>query len=295
MSQITVAAVQMDPQIGQVGANRARILSRLNEAAGLGAQLVVFPEAALSGYCFETLDEARAAAEPLSGPSVQALAQACQALDVYAVVGMLEAAGDQLYNAAVLVGPSGLIGLYRKAHLPFLGVDKLVDAGDAGFEVYDTRLGRIGMIVCYDLRFPEAARSLALKGADLIALPTNWPQGADSAPGFIAPTRALENRVFLVACDRCGRERGFGFIGQSVILDPAGQRLAQAGTGEDIITARLDPSLARHKRLIIRPGEFEMDTLGDRRPELYTALVETSFGMRQARCKDLPLGKRAPT
>ncbi len=274
MPPITVAAVQMNPALGLVRENRVHLLGLLDEAAGMGARCIVFPEAALSGYCFASLDEARAAAEPIDGPSVQAFAQACKELDVYAVIGMLERANEQLYNAAVLIGPSGVIGCYRKAHLPFLGVDKLATRGDTGFQVYDTPLGRIGMLICYDLRFPEAARSLALRGAEIIALPTNWPQGAESAPKFIAPTRALENRVFLIACNRCGHERGFDFIGQSTILDPSGQRLAQAGAGEEIITAPLEPTLAHQKQLIIRPGEFEMDTVGDRRPELYTALVE---------------------
>lgn len=269
MAKITVAAMQMNPRLGQVQENRACILAGLGQAAALGAHLIVFPEAALSGYCFATLDEARAAAEPLDGPSVQAFVQTCRQYNVYAVIGMLQTAGDKLYNAALLIGPDGIVGCYHKAHLPFLGVDKLADKGNSGFEVYSTPLGRIGMIICYDLRFPEAARSLALRGADMIALPTNWPQGADSAPGFIAPTRALENRVFVIACNRCGYEGGFEFIGSSVILDPAGRRLAQAGAGEEIITATFDPLLARHKRLVIRPGEFEMDTLADRRPELY--------------------------
>jgi len=274
MSQITVAAVQMDPKLGLVRENRERLLDLLREAAKTGAKLIVFPEAALSGYCFETLDEALAASEPVPGPTVQAFTQACQELNVYTIIGMLEIADDKLYNVAVLIGPQGLVGCYRKAHLPFLGVDKLADKGDTGFQVYDTPLGRIGILICYDLRFPEAARSLALNEADIIALPTNWPEGSDSAPDFIAPTRALENRVFLVACNRCGCERDFGFIGKSTLVDPSGKRLAQAGPGEEIITATFNPMLARQKRLVIRPGEFEMDTIGDRRPELYTKLVE---------------------
>ncbi len=273
MPEITIAAVQMDPTLGQVRENRARILSLLDRAAQANARLIIFPEAALSGYCFATLDEARAAAEPLTGLSVLAFAQTCQALGVYAIIGMLEDAGDKLYNVAVLIGPQGLIGCYRKSHLPFLGVDKLADKGDSGFHVYDTPLGRIGMLVCYDLRFPEAARCLALNGADIVALPTNWPEGSDAAPRFIAPARALENRVFLAACNRCGHERGFDFIGQSAIVDPTGKHLAQAGAGEEIITATFDPAAARQKRLIIRPGQFEMDTVGDRRPELYQAIT----------------------
>ncbi len=274
MPTLVVAAIQMDPHIGLVSENLQCSLRLLRQAAGMGAGLIVFPEAALSGYCFSALAEARLAAEPLAGPSTQALAQVCKELEVHTVIGMLEDAGDRLYNVAVLIGPQGIIGCYRKSHLPFLGVDKLADRGDSGFQVYDTPVGRIGMIICYDLRFPEAARSLALRGADIIVLPTNWPQGSESSPNFIALTRALENRVFLVACNRCGQERGFGFIGQSTIVDPSGKRLAQAGAGEEIITARFNPAAARQKRLVIRPGEFEMDTVGDRRPELYTAIVK---------------------
>jgi predicted amidohydrolase len=130
-------------------------------------------------------------------------------------------------------------------------------------------------LICYDLRFPEAARCLALEGADMIALPTNWPQGADASPDFVAQTRAMENRVFLVAVNRAGEERGAVFIGKSQIVDPAGRRLAMADTtDETIITATFDPTLARQKRLVIQPGVFEIDTVGDRRPELYRRIVQ---------------------
>lgn len=275
MSQITVAGVQFDPKIGLVRENRVRILGLIDEIAGQGAKLVVFPECALSGYVFEDIDEARAASEPVPGPSTQAIAATCQQLGVYAVVGMLEEAGEAIYNSAVLCGPEGLVGVYRKTHLPFLGVDKLAALGPDPYRVYETSIGRIGMLICYDLRFPEAARCLALEGADVIALPTNWPQGADASPDFIAPTRAMENRLFLVAVNRAGQERGARFIGKSQIVDPAGRRLAMAQTtDETIITATFDPTLARQKRLVIEPGVFEMDTVGDRRPELYRRIVE---------------------
>jgi predicted amidohydrolase len=125
------------------------------------------------------------------------------------------------------------------------------------------------------LRFPEAARCLALDGADIIALPTNWPQGAQVSPDFVAPTRAMENHLFLIAVNRAGEERGVEFIGKSQIVDPGGRRLALADTTEEtIITARLDPALARQKRVIVTPGVFEIDPVGDRRPELYHRIVE---------------------
>jgi len=275
MSQITVAGVQFDPKIGLVRENRVRILGLIDEVAGQGARLVVFPECALSGYVFEDVEEARAASEPVPGPSTKAIAATCKQLGVYAVVGMLEEAGEAIYNSAVLCGPEGLVGVYRKTHLPFLGVDKLTALGPDPYRVYETSIGRIGMLICYDLRFPEAARCLALEGADVIALPTNWPQGADASPDFIAPARAMENRLFLVAVNRAGQERGARFIGKSQIVDPSGRRLAMAQTiDETIITATFDPTLARQKRLVIEPGVFEMDTVGDRRPDLYRRIVK---------------------
>jgi len=274
MGQITVAGVQFDPKIGQVSDNRARILSLIGQVVAQGARLAVFPECALSGYVFQDFDEAQAASERVPGPSTDAIAAACRELGVYAIVGMLEDAGEAIYNSAVLCGPEGLVGVYRKTHLPFLGVDKFAALGPDPYRVYETSIGRIGMLICYDLRFPEPARCLALAGADIIAVPTNWPQGADTAPDFIAPTRAVENRVFIVAINRAGTERGATFIGKSQIIDPAGQRLVIAHTtAETIITAEFDPELARHKRLVIVPGVFEMDTVGDRRPELYRRIV----------------------
>ena len=274
-NQITVAGIQFDPKIGLVRENRVRILSLIDEVAAQGAKLVVFPECALSGYVFDDIDEAHMASERVPGPSTRAIAATCKELGLYAIVGMLEDAGETIYNSAVLCGPEGLVGVYRKTHLPFLGVDMMTGLGPDPYRVFNTAIGRIGMLICYDLRFPEAARCLALDGADIIALPTNWPQGADTAPDFIAPARAVENRVFVVAVNRAGTERGASFIGKSQIIDPSGRRLAMAQTtDETIITAAFDPSLSRQKRLIINPGVFEMDTAGDRRPELYRRIVE---------------------
>ena len=272
---VTVAGVQFDPRIGKLRENCTRILEMTGSAASQGARLIVFPECALSGYVFDDLDEARAAAERIPGPFTDALAATCKHLGVYVVAGMLEDLGDALYNSAVLCGPEGLVGVYRKTHLPYLGVDRLAALGPDPYRVYETGIGRIGMLICYDFRFPESARCLALRGADIIALPTNWPEGAQGVPEFVAPARALENRVFVVAINRAGEERGARFIGNSQIVDPAGRRLVLAQTtGETVITAAFDPTQARQKRLIINPGVFEIDTVGDRRPELYHRIVE---------------------
>jgi predicted amidohydrolase len=275
-SIVTVAVAQMDPKLGRNAENRARVVALFREALAAGARLVVFPECATSGYGFGELAAARAAAEPIPGPTTAALAPICAEAGAYAVVGLLErgeASRGPVHNSAALVGPEGLVGVYRKAHLPLLGVDRLVSPGDTGFQVWDTALGRVGVAICYDLRFPEALRALALAGAEIVALPTNWPDGSQNAPQFVTRTRALENRVFLLACNRCGTERGFWFFGRSQITDPRGEVLAEAGAEPEIRYAEIDPAQAREKRIVLRPGAFELDTFGDRRPDLYGRIV----------------------
>jgi len=275
MNELTVAGIQLDTELAKLTENRERILDFATQAAGQGAQLVVFPECALSGYVFDTLEEARESSETVPGPFTSALEQLCREKQVHVVAGMLEAVGECVYNSAVLCGPAGLIGVYRKTHLPYLGVDRLTTLGPGPYAVFDTPVGRLGMLICYDLRFPEASRCLTLLGADILILPTNWPVGADASPEYTAPARAVENRIFVVAVNRAGVEKGISFIGKSQIVEPSGKRLAMAKTtGEEIILATFDPTLARQKRLVISPGAFEIDTVGDRRPELYKKLTE---------------------
>jgi predicted amidohydrolase len=279
MSEILVAGIQMDVTFGELAVNLARMLAALEQACAQGARLVVFPECALSGYMFDSLETACRAAEPIPGPAIQVVSDACRRLDLYAVFGMLEierqSGQPALYNSAALCGPEGFIGAYRKTHLPYLGVDRFTRPGDGPYRAFETEIGRLGLLICYDLRFPEPARCLALLGADLLILPTNWPEGADTSPDFTAPARAVENRVFVVAVNRAGAEGGVPFIGKSQIVEPSGKRLTTAPTADQtIITAKLDPAVARQKRLVFKPGVFEIDTVGDRRPELYGALTE---------------------
>jgi predicted amidohydrolase len=266
----TLAAAQFDPHLGDTAYNLSHIQSLLIEAVQKDAQLVVFPECAITGYNFATLADARAVAEPVDGPSTTALVQTCREMNVHLIAGTLRAEGDKLYNSALLIGPGGVIGVYDKTHLPLCGADKFTTHGDNGLNVYDTPFGKVGMLICYDLRFPEAARTLALRGADVIALPTNWPTGADTAPEFMVRARAFENRVFVVACNRVGQERDAAYIGRSCIAAPSGKHLADASPAdEQVIYAEVNVEDARQKRLVITPGEFEMDFFKDRRPELY--------------------------
>jgi predicted amidohydrolase len=212
-------------------------------------------------------------AEEIPGPSTEVLADACRRLGVHVVCGLLERDGERLYNAAPLIGPDGLIGSYRKTHLPFLGVDRFTVPGDS-LSVYDTPLGRIGLEICYDLRFPEATRTLALAGADIVAHPTAFPVAARIQTELITVARAAENRVFLLTANRVGKERGGEFCGWSQIVDPYGTRLAEAGeTEETLLVADVELEKARDKDYVV-PGEYELYLFGHRRPELYGALVE---------------------
>ena len=166
-------------------------------------------------------------------------------------------------------------------HLPFLGVDRFATPGPDPPFVVEVGGLRIGVLICYDLRFPEAARMCALDGADLIALPTNWPVGVDFHPGIFAPARAAENHCYLLACDRVGTERGVDFIGRSLLIDYDGHELAVAGdTEEELLVGEIDPDAARLTHVRRRPGEHEWDTMADRRPGLYRRLLEPSADRR---------------
>lgn len=271
-----IAGVQMDIVFNDVDENLGKIVEKIHETHACGVELTVFPECSATGYCFESLTEAMSIAEPIPGPTTQRIQATCAELGCHVVFGMLEADEEQIFNAAVLVGPDGFAGCYRKVHLPFVGIDRLAAYGDRPFAVHQVGDTKVGMNICYDIGFPEAARILALQGAELIALPTNWPPGAECMAAYAANTRAMENAVYYIAVNRVGTERGFRFIGQSRICDPDGRTISEANEkDETIIYADIDPKQARQKHLIRVPGTHEIDRFADRRPEMYGQLVES--------------------
>lgn len=269
-----IAALQLDPQIGEVDRNLERIERAVADAAAAGAALAVAPEAAVTGYAFGSADEAMPVARRASAVAANRLAEVAARYRVDVICGCIEAEGDDLYNAALLLTADGQRYVYRKTHLPFLGVDRFVTPGEDPPFVVNLGSVRVGMLVCYDLRFPETARICALEGADLIALPTNWPVGVEFHPELFAPARAAENHCYLIAADRVGTERGTTFIGRSLVVDFNGKKLAEAGgSDEELLLAEIDPEAARVTHVRRRPGEHEWDTIGDRRPGLYDRLL----------------------
>jgi predicted amidohydrolase len=275
---VRVAAVQMQPTVLDFRANLARVLGLTHEAATRGARLVVFPEVALSGYVI-TPEEADGLAQPVPGPATEAVSQVCLQDDVHVVLGLLERDTDGLlFNTSVLLGPQGLLSHYRKTHLPLLGVDRYLASGDAFPLPVETPAGRIGLLICYDLRFPEPCRVLALLGAQLIALSTAWPSAGILYPDYMARSRAAENRIYLIAANRCGEERGTRYLGRSVIVAPDGTILAEGTTDlEQILYGEIDPALSDTKHLVLAPGEYELDLWGDRRPDLYAPIASNSL------------------
>ncbi len=281
MPRIKLAGVQMDVKLGDPQANLNTMRDRLRETTQAGAAITVFPECVTTGYCYESLQEAQEFAQPLTGENFQKVQALCREFDTQVVYGFLESEGERVYNSAAMVGPEGLLGSYRKLHLPFLGVDRFTSPGDRLDLIELKSLAgrtvdlRIGLNICYDCSFPEAARVLMLKGVDLIVLPTNWPPTSGYASDFIPNARALENHVYFMAVNRVGTERGFTFIGKSKFCDPSGREIEFANHDrEAIIYGEVDPQRARQKHLVNIPGAHEVHRVNDRRPKLYRDVAE---------------------
>jgi predicted amidohydrolase len=276
-----VAALRTRPVFGDVLGNARRALA-LADTVLPRAALYVFPELALSGYTFVSRTEARALAEAPDAskrsPGLAAVAAWAKARRAHVAIGFPErAAGGRLYNSAALIGPDGRVrDVYRKIHL--FDAEKLWFApGDRAPRVSRVGPARVGMLVCYDWRFPEIARVLALAGADVIAHPSNLVVPALAQQSM--RVRALENRVFAVTANRVGEDARpggvtLGFTGRSQIIDPNGRALATAGAkATKALVAVLDLAKARDKTFTPRN-----DLFGDRRPAFYAPLARRRRG-----------------
>lgn len=259
-----VGFLQYKPHFGEVTKNLEAVTAKLDHT---DADLIVLPELFATGYQFVSQDEVQQLAESVpDGPTVRCLIDIAKRRRLHLVAGIAERVGETCYNSAVVVGPSGFLGCYRKAHL-FYEETQFFAPGNTGFLVWDIGLARIGVMVCFDWYYPEAARTLALHGADIICHPSNLvlPNCPDSMP-----VRCLENRVFAITCNRIGSEERGGkerltYIGQSEIVSPRGVILHRASRDEeDLAVMEIDVQEARNKRL----NRYN-DLLADRRPSLY--------------------------
>ena len=274
---VKIAAAQMNPQIGNLEANLKNTLRLIDEAADHGANLIVFPELCNTGYAFESPQELAAAAEPVpGGRTTEAWLEKAKQKNIYIAAGIAEKEGPHIYNSAAIIGPEGFIGTYRKNHLWYN--EKLIfQPGNLGFPIFDLPFGRLGIQICYDFFFMEGTRILALKGADIIAVPTNWSTGSkawDERGYCMGDYRAMvnsnANKVYIACCNRIGEERGISFKGGSIITGPDGWPLAgpAAQDSEVILYADIDIMEGRKARLLNLD-----ESIKDRREDLYDKLL----------------------
>jgi N-carbamoylputrescine amidase len=280
MTQIRIACLQTEPVLGDVTGNLADQAVACAEAIANGADLLVLPECSTTGWAFNSVEQAHEVAEPVpDGTACQQWLALCRDHDVHLVAGVVERDGDHLYNTAVLMGPDGLIGTYRKAHTWALE-KTFYEPGDLGVPVFDTPLGRIGMHICYDCWFPESFRLMAAQGADLICAPSNWvpvPTQRDNLPAManlLCMTNAHTNLVYVAAAGRVGADGDQPFIGQSIIVDHAGWPIAGPASAEctEIIYADVDLIGSRAER----QGNPFNQPLRDRRLDVYDEMLGSS-------------------
>ncbi|WP_236791884.1 carbon-nitrogen hydrolase family protein [Amycolatopsis sp. GM8] len=270
---VRIAVAQLPSAGPDLDANLAATVGAIEQAKG--EDLIVFPECTLSGYLIDSRAAAEQVAIGLGDPRIARLVDACRAASVFAVVGFLESDSGELYNCAATLGPDGVLGTYRKQHLPYLGADRFVSPGrDGAPRVVETPVGNVGVMICFDLRFPESARVLALEGADVIAMPTAWTLRATFLAEHVTRVRALENLVYLAVSDRTGSENGTEFLGQSQIVSPSGEVLLNAGKDSGVFGSEVDISRARDKKLVFAAGEYELEIFAERKPAQYAAITE---------------------
>ncbi|WP_312664940.1 nitrilase-related carbon-nitrogen hydrolase [Pantoea sp. CTOTU49201] len=260
---IKVATIQFEPTLFRKEENVARLLVLANQAARDGARLIVMPEMATTGYCWQDRAEVAPFVETADGPTSQAFAALAREFNCYLVFGMPErdAVTDIYYNSALLVGPQGLIGVHRKTH-PYISEPKWAANGDVGHQIFKTEIGNIALLICMDIHFIETARLAAVGGAQIICHISNWLAERTPAPYWL--TRGWENGCALIESNRWGWERGVQFSGGSCITDSQGQLLASCDSGDQVLSAELTLPL-------------DNPALKKRRPELYQRLMTNTF------------------
>jgi 5-aminopentanamidase len=279
MDTVVVACCQITPILRDPAANRELVTAAVSHAALLGAGIVVLPELISSGYVFEDQAEVAANAEAADGETLTLWKRLAAHHEIVIVGGFCELApaGGTVFNSAALIDPDGLRSVYRKAHL-WDAERLLFSPGNTSPPVVPTKFGRIGMMICYDLEFPEWVRMPAMDGAQLLCAPVNWPafprpDGERPAEVVRVQADAAVNRMFIAACDRTGQERGVDWVGGSVIVDADGWPLAGGASTAGPLTVIAECRLADALDKSISPNN---NVHADRRPELYGRLTQTS-------------------
>ncbi|MGA1832805.1 nitrilase-related carbon-nitrogen hydrolase [Rhizobium wenxiniae] len=286
------AAIQFEPHFGEKERNIEALLTLVEEAAKSGAKLITMPEMATTGYCWYDRTEVSSFVETIPGPSTDRFAELAREYDCFIVLGLPEVAAESnlYYNSAALIGPDGLVGVHRKTH-PYISEPKWAASGDLGHQVFDTKIGRIAILICMDIHFIETARLAALGGADVICHISNWLAERTPAPYWIS--RAYENGCYLIESNRWGLERGVQFSGGSCIIAPDAEILAVIDDGDGIAYGTIDPARVRLRRVSGEP------IMNQRRPELYMELMTNTFSwnpnefFRLYGHEPIPEGRRA--
>ena len=255
---INAAAIQFNVKQGDVDANLAYVREALRRAAGQGANLAVLPEMWSSGFAYKNLNELALRTAGI----VAELLTLSRDLKLVIVGSMPEPNGDKVFNTVYVVDNGKLAGVYRKIHLfSLLGEDRAFSGGDSWL-LADTSIGKIGVIICYDLRFPELSRRLAVEGAQIICVPAQWPKPRQEHWRTLLRARAIENQLFVIGCNACGTVGKLDFFGMSMIIDPKGEMLGEAGESEVEIIAPLDMQAMVDWRA-------QIPCFNDRKPECY--------------------------
>lgn len=262
-----VGFYQFKPILGEKEKNLNKVSAELSK---IKADLIVLPELFATGYLFPNRSELLDLAEPIpSGLTTKTLLQIAKTKKMAIVAGIAEKAQAKIYNSSILVCPNGEVYTYRKIHL-FMDEKFLFSPGDKPFSVYRIGKVKIGMLICFDWIFPEASRILALSGAQIICQPANLILPYAHSATLI---RALENRVFLILCNRVGQEKQgqkkLKFNGMSQIVAPSGQLIIRAPKNQAMLAiVKINPRQALNKKIT-----KDNDVLADRRPKFYQKLI----------------------
>jgi len=271
LEEVNIALSQISCKIGDKKHNLNKMKEQIKQAKKNGANLIIFPELALTGYTLKDL--VYESAEPIPGPSTNLLTEVAKKENIHIVFGMVEQstkASAVLYNTAVLLSPRGFVGKYQKMYLPTHSVfeEKRYFRQGSGSPIFETDIGKLGLIICYDVFFPETVRLLRLKGAQLILCVSASPAVRRKFFEVLTVARAIENTVFLAYVNLVGIEDGLQFWGGSRLISPSGSIISQAKyDDEDLVTGKIDYT-------DLKRTETFVPTLRDLRPELFDSLKE---------------------